>query len=109
MPTERGEMIRQDYESNTWLIARTTEGLTHEESLLATALQGQLPELGPGAHPRRTSHRVGHARLAAPMGRGGRSALPGRLGAYHRRRGRSPPGGAAGRPGREPASDWPRH
>jgi uncharacterized protein YciI len=32
--TERGELIRQDYEGNTWLIEQTIEGLTHEESLL---------------------------------------------------------------------------
>ena len=31
--TERGEWIRQDFESNTWLIQHTLEGVTHEESL----------------------------------------------------------------------------
>jgi uncharacterized protein YciI len=34
MTTERGELIRRDYERNTWLIQHTTEGLTHAESLL---------------------------------------------------------------------------
>ena len=34
MATERGELIRQDYESNTWLIQHTLEGITHEEGLL---------------------------------------------------------------------------
>jgi uncharacterized protein YciI len=33
MATVRGELIREDYESNTWLIRRTVEGVTHEESL----------------------------------------------------------------------------
>ena len=34
MATERSELIRQDYERNTWLILHTLEGLTHAESLL---------------------------------------------------------------------------
>jgi uncharacterized protein YciI len=33
MTAEKGELVRQDYESNTWLIRHTLEGLTHEESL----------------------------------------------------------------------------
>jgi len=33
MATERGELIRQDYESNAWLVRRTLDGVTHEESL----------------------------------------------------------------------------
>jgi uncharacterized protein YciI len=33
MASEKGELIRQDYESNTWLIGRALEGLTHQESL----------------------------------------------------------------------------
>jgi uncharacterized protein YciI len=33
MATERGELIRQDYEGNTWLIGHTLEGVTHDESL----------------------------------------------------------------------------
>ena len=34
MMTERGELIGQDYERNTWLIQHTVEGLTHAESVL---------------------------------------------------------------------------
>ena len=34
MVTERGEIILQDFQRNTWLIGRITGGLSHEESVL---------------------------------------------------------------------------
>jgi uncharacterized protein YciI len=34
MASERDQLIRQDYQRNTWLIQHTLEGLTHAESLL---------------------------------------------------------------------------
>jgi uncharacterized protein YciI len=34
MATERGEIILQDFQRNTWLIGRIAEGIRHEESLL---------------------------------------------------------------------------
>jgi len=39
MVTERGEIILQDYQRNTWLIGRIAEGLSHEESVLQLPFQ----------------------------------------------------------------------
>jgi uncharacterized protein YciI len=39
MATERGDLILQDYQRNTWLIGRIAKGISHEESVLQLPFQ----------------------------------------------------------------------